>query len=81
MLNNVKYVINKDYGYTLNYELLYDLYSPIIGSEAINLYINLYHESIKLQKIHGISSYLKDFNDACKHSPVVFAQLRAKLSY
>ncbi len=79
MLFNVKYVIYKDYGYTLNYELLYDLYSPIVGSEAINLYINLYHESNKQVKIAGVSSYLKDFNDACGHSPIKFSELRSKL--
>ncbi len=79
MLFNVKYVIYKDYGYTLNYELLYDLYSPIIGSEAVNLYINLYHESTKQAKMPGISSYLKDLNDLCNHSSAVFTELRAKL--
>lgn len=79
MLFNVKYVIYKDYGYTLNYELLYDLYSPIIGSEAINLYINLYHESNKQIRTSGVTSYLKDLNDACNHSPAMFAELRSKL--
>lgn len=79
MLKNVKYLIYKDYGFRINYELLYDLYSPIIGSEATNLYINLFHDSQKAAKTNNLTTFLKDFQDFCGLNQNKFDELRAKL--
>ncbi len=79
MLKNVKYLIYKDYGFRINYELLYDLYSPIIGPEAINLYINLFHDSQKAIKTNNLTTFLKDFQDFCGLNQNKFDELRSKL--
>ena len=47
MSSNVIFTIVKKYDFVLNNKSLYDLYFPIIGNDATNLYINLYNFSEK----------------------------------
>ena len=47
MSNNVIFTIVKKYDFVLNNKSLYDLYFPIIGNDATNLYINIYNFSEK----------------------------------
>ena len=47
MANNVIFTIVKKYDFVLNNKSLYDLYFPIIGNDATNLYINIYNFSEK----------------------------------
>ena len=47
MTNNVIFTIVKKYDFVLNNKSLYDLYFPIIGNDATNLYINIYNYSEK----------------------------------
>ena len=47
MANSVIFTIVKKYDFVLNNKSLYDLYFPIIGNDATNLYINIYNFSEK----------------------------------
>ena len=68
---NLIFSIIKKHDFSIDYKSLYDLYTPIIGSDATNLYINLSNEYDKLLQI-GIkftdaNSFLTslNINDEC----------------
>ena len=48
---NLIFSIIKKHDFSIDYKSLYDLYTPIIGSDATNLYINLSNEYDKLLQI------------------------------
>jgi replication initiation and membrane attachment protein DnaB len=79
MLHNTRFFVAKKYGFSSNHIFLYDLYSPIIGDKAINLFVNLTYESEKQAKMMNVATEMNDFLKQLGISIVEFAKTRTML--
>jgi len=80
MTDKSKFVAVKQYGFLLNYTLLFDLYAPIIGRHSVDFYVQLYNEAQKQQNIgRTFSHVLKDFLESCNLTNDSFSNIRQKL--
>jgi replication initiation and membrane attachment protein len=79
MQRNTRFYAVKKYAFTFNYNFLNDLYAPILGVNATNLYIKLIHEAEKQVATLGIATELSDFLKQFHLSVVEFGEARIKL--
>jgi replication initiation and membrane attachment protein len=79
MLHNTRFYVIKKYAFTFNDNFLNDLYAPILGIQASNLYIKLIHEAEKQIITLGTATELGDFLKQINYSPVEFGEARIKL--
>jgi replication initiation and membrane attachment protein len=79
MLQNTRFYAIKKYAFSLNHNFLYDLYSPIIGVQATNLYIKLNYESEKQIILLSVATEMGDFLKQMSMTIVEFAKARAQL--
>jgi replication initiation and membrane attachment protein len=79
MLRNTRFFAIRKYAFNLNHNFLYDLYAPIIGSDAINLYISLTQETDKQIQTMGIAGDINNFFKQINSSLAEFAINRSKL--
>ncbi|MDR0985697.1 MAG: DnaD domain protein [Mycoplasmataceae bacterium] len=81
MLQNLRFFVNKDYQFSIGSKIsnLYDFYAPIVGNEAISLYIQLFNESDKQSKTLGSSTQFIDFFKMFQLNNDKFNEIRAKL--
>jgi replication initiation and membrane attachment protein len=79
MQQNARFHAIKKYAFTLNDHFLHDLYAPILGIQATNLYINLVHEAQKQIIALGTATEMSDFFKQIGCSIVEFGETRIKL--
>ncbi len=79
MFQNIIFSIVKKYDFTINYKSLHDLYSPIIGDQAIALYIVLNNEADKHLQIGTKYSNIESLHKQLNLTYDSFLQLRSKL--
>ncbi|MDR0826041.1 MAG: hypothetical protein LBM72_02145, partial [Mycoplasmataceae bacterium] len=79
MLNNTRFYAQKQYAFTMNNNFLHDLYAPILGHDAINLYTILIHEADKQALFMGIATEMNDFFKAAGVDYTDFVKARTKL--
>jgi replication initiation and membrane attachment protein len=79
MLRNTRFFAIKKYAFNLNHNFLYDLYAPIIGPAAINLFINLVQETDKQIQTMGIAGDINNFFKQIDSSLAEFTTNRSKL--
>jgi replication initiation and membrane attachment protein len=79
MLPNTRFYATKKYAFTLNDNFLQDLYAPILGIHATNLYVKLVHEAQKQIITLGTATELSDFLKLIGYSIVQFGEARIKL--
>ena len=79
MVNSIVFSVIKKHDFTINYKSLYDLYQPIIGNDAVSLYITLLHESDKLSQMGVQFNSLSSLYNQLNLSYESFVELRSKL--
>ena len=79
MVNSIVFSVIKKHDFTINYKSLYDLYQPIIGNDAVSLYITLLHESDKLSQMGVQFNNLSSLYNQLNLSYESFVELRSKL--
>lgn len=79
MLHNSRFYVIKKYAFTFNDNYLQDLYAPILGVKATNLYNQLIHETEKQIVTLGTATETNDFLKQIGCSVVEFGEARIKL--
>lgn len=79
MLKNTRFFAAKKYAFTFNYHFLYDLYAPIIGVDATNLYTKLTHEAEKQALTMGFATDINEFFKHANMNNLQFIKARAVL--
>ena len=79
MFQNIIFSTVKKYDFTINYKSIYDLYSPIIGDQAISLYIILCNEADKHHQAGTKYSTIESLYKQLNLTYDTFLQLRTKL--
>ena len=79
MFQNIIFSIIKKYDFTINYKSLYDLYTPVIGDQAIALYTILNNEADKHLQAGTTFSTIELLYKQLNLTYDSFLQLRTKL--